>query len=57
VTAELTFGDTTDDLVAGDAGIHGARPFAACCVQVGAADAAEEDVALDARVPGSRGRD
>ena len=46
-----------DDLVAGNAGIHSGHyvvPFVAHLVQVGVADAAEEDLDLDVVGSGSR---
>ena len=42
-------GDTSDDLMARDAGILGAGPFAAGRVDVGVADATEQNLHLDIR--------
>jgi hypothetical protein len=43
--------DAAGDLVAGNAGVDGAGPLAARGMQVGVADAAEENVALDVPRP------
>ena len=55
--AGADLGDAADDLMAGDAGIdggHHAAPLVAGLVEIGVADAAEEDLDLDVVPVGSR---